>query len=200
MKILIIGGNGTIGKHVSAVLKKKHDLIIAGKTSGDIQVELADSASIKKMFEEIGNLDAIISIAGEAKWDKFEKLSEEDFYIGIRSKIMGQVNLVRIGKNFLNQNGSITLTTGILADEPEYMTTSAAMVNGAIHSFVKAVAIELERGIRINAVSSDLVEEAAEKYEDFFPGHNPVPMHKIANAYVRCVEGRINGEIVRLKE
>ncbi len=113
---------------------------------------------------------------------------------------MGQVNLVRIGKDFLNQNGSITLTTGILADEPEYMTTSAAMVNGALHSFVKAVAIELERGIRINAVSSDLVEEAAEKYEDFFPGHTPVPMHKVANAYVRCVEGRINGEIVRLKE
>ena len=200
MKILIIGGNGTIGKHVSEVLKKKHDLIIAGKTSGDIQVELSDSASIKKMFEEIGNLDAIISIAGEAKWDKFEKLSEEDFYIGIKSKLMGQVNLVRIGKDFLNQNGSVTLTTGILADEPEYMTTSAAMVNGAIHSFVKAVAIELERGIRINAVSSDLVEEAAEKYEDFFPGHTPVPMHKVANAYVRCVEGRINGEIVRLKE
>ncbi len=64
MKILIIGGNGTIGKHVSEVLKKKHDLVIAGKTSGDIQVELSDSASIKKMFEEIGNLDAIISIAG----------------------------------------------------------------------------------------------------------------------------------------
>ncbi|MFZ0489221.1 MAG: short chain dehydrogenase [Salegentibacter sp.] len=200
MKILIIGGNGTIGKHVSEVLKKKHDLIIAGKTSGDLQVELSDSASIKKMFEEIGNLDAIISIAGEAKWDKFEKLSEEDFYIGIKSKMMGQVNLVRIGKDFLNQNGSVTLTTGILADEPEYMTTSAAMVNGAIHSFVKAVAIELERGIRINAVCSDLVEEAAEKYEDFFPGHTPVPMHKVANAYVKCVEGRINGEIVRLKE
>lgn len=200
MKILIIGGNGTIGKHVSEALKKKHDLIIAGKTSGDIQVEISDSASIKKMFEESGNLDAIVSIAGEAKWDKFENLSEEDFYLGIKSKLMGQVNLVRLGKDFLNQNGSITLTTGILADEPEYMTTSAAMVNGAIHSFVRAVAIELDRGIRINAVSSDLVEEAAEKYEDFFPGHTPVPMHKVANAYVKCVEGRINGEIVRLKE
>lgn len=200
MKILIIGGTGTIGKHVSEALRKKHDLIIAGKTSGDIQVEISDSASIKKMFENTGNLDAIISIAGEAKWDKFENLSEKDFYLGIKSKLMGQVNLVRLGKDFLNQNGSITLTTGILADEPEYMTTSAAMVNGAIHSFVRAVAIELERGIRINAVSSDLVEEAAEKYEDFFPGHTPVPMHKVANAYVKCVEGRINGEIVRLKE
>ncbi|MBT8303314.1 MAG: short chain dehydrogenase, partial [Bacteroidia bacterium] len=142
-------------------------------------------------------LDAIVAIAGEAKWDKFENLSEDDFYIGIKSKLMGQVNTVRIGKDYLNPKGSITLSTGILADDPVDMTTSAAMVNGAIHSFIKAVALELE-GIRINAVCSDLVEDSYEKYKDYFPGNTPVPMKKIVNGYLKCIEGKITGRIIRI--
>ena len=197
MKILIIGGNGTIGKKVTERLKQNHEVIVAGRNSGDVQVDFSDSNSIKSMFDEIGKVDGIVAIAGDAKWDKFDNLSEDDFYIGIKSKLMGQVNVVRIGKNYLSKGGSITLSTGILADDPVDMTTSAAMVNGAIHSFVKAVVLELD-AIRVNVVCSDLVEDAYEKYKDYFPGNTPVPMHKIVDGYVKCVEGKINGRILRI--
>ena len=150
------------------------------------------------MFEKIGNVDAIICIAGEAKWADFNELTEDDYYLGLKSKLMGQVNLVRIGQNYLNPNGSITLSTGILADDPVVKTTSASMVNGAIHSFVQAVALEIENGIRVNAVSSGMVEDAFEKYKDYFPGHNPIPMNKVVNGYVRSVIGKGNGEIIRI--
>jgi len=198
MKILIIGGKGTIGKKVTERLSIKHEVIVAGRNSGDVTVDFSDSKSIKSMFESVGKLDAIVAIAGDAKWDKFNNLSEDDFYVGIKSKLMGQVNVVRIGKDYLNQNGSITLSTGILADDPVDMTTSAAMVNGGIHSFVKAVALELENGIRINVVSSDLVEDAYEKYKDYFPGNTPVPMRKIVDGYVKSIEGKITGRILRI--
>ena len=198
MKLLIIGGKGTIGKKVSAHFSKKHEIIIAGRSSGDVTVDIADSKSIKAMFESIGKIDAIICIAGEAKWAPFDVLTEDDFYIGLRSKLMGQVNLVRIGQDYLNTGGSITLTTGILADYPVVMTTSAAMVNGGIHSFVKAAALELKNELRINVVSSGLVEDAVEKYEAYFPGHNPIPMKKVINGYVRSVEGKGTGEIIRM--
>ena len=198
MKILIIGGNGTIGKKVSSHFSKKHQVVIAGRNSGDVNVDITDSSSIKSMFEAVGNVDAVVSIAGEAKWARFDEMAEQDFYVGIKSKLMGQVNLVRIGKDYINAEGSFTLTTGILADDPVVLTTSAAMVNGAIHSFVKAVALELQNGIRINVVSSGVVEDAAEKYESYFPGHNPIPMKKVINGYVKSVEGRINGEIIRM--
>ena len=111
---------------------------------------------------------------------------------------MGQVNLVRIGQDYLNEKGSITLSTGILADEPVIKTTSAAMVNGGIHSFVKAVILEIENGIRVNVVSLGVVEDAYEKYRDYFPGHNPIPMNKVVNAYVKSVKGKVNGEIIRM--
>ncbi|MDO3425932.1 short chain dehydrogenase [Chryseobacterium sp. APV1] len=198
MKILIIGGNGTIGKTVAAHFKENNEVVIAGRNSGDVTVDIADSHSIKEMFEKTGKLDAIICIAGEAKWADFNDLTEEDYYIGLKSKLMGQVNLVRIGKDYLNSNGSITLSTGILADDPVVQTASAAMVNGGIHSFVQAAALELENGIRLNVVSSGMVEDAYEKYRDYFPGHNPIPMKKVINGYVRSVNGKGNGEVIRI--
>ncbi len=113
---------------------------------------------------------------------------------------MGQVFLVRIGNDYLAPEGSFTLTTGVLADDPVVLTTSAAMVNGAIHSFVLAAALEMENRQRINAVCAGLVEDSAEKYRDYFPGHNPVPMRKVVNGYVRSVLGNDNGNIIRIYE
>jgi len=198
MKILIIGGKGTIGKKVSAHFSRKHEILIGGRNSGDISVDIADSKSIKTMFESVGKLDAVVCIAGEAKWAAFDSMLEEDFYVGLKSKLMGQVNLVRIGRKYLNAGGSFTLTTGILADHPVMLTTSPAMVNGAIHSFVQAASLELNNGIRINVVSSGLVEDAVDKYEAYFPGHNPIPMKKVINGYVKSVEGAGTGEIIRM--
>ncbi len=198
MKILIIGAGGTIGKPVTAYFSESHEVLTSGRTQGDYPVDIARTDSIEMMFRETGALDAIVCIAGEAKWAPFDELSEDDYYVGLRSKLMGQVNLVRIGQHYLNPGGSITLSTGILADDPVPQTTSAAMVNGAIHSFVQAVALEMEDSLRVNAVSLGMVADAYEKYRDFFPGHNPVPMKKVVNAYVRSVFGKRNGEIIRV--
>ena len=198
MKILIVGGYGTIGKKVSAHFANQHEVIVAGRNAGDVTVDMADGASIQAMFESVGQVDAIVVIAGEAKWAAFEEMTEEDFYIGLKSKLMGQVNMVRIGAAYLNDGGSFTLTTGILADHPVEFTASPAMVNGAIHSFVKAACLELQRGQRINVVASGLVEDAVDKYEAYFPGHNPIPMGKVVNGYVKSVLGKGTGEIIRM--
>lgn len=198
MKVLMVGGSGTIGSKVSARFAEKHEVIIAGRTSPDVQVDMTDSNSITAMYEKLGKIDAVVCTAGDARWADFRDLIEDDFYIGLKSKLMGQVNLVRLGLAHIKAGGSFTLSTGILADHPVRMTTSAAMVNGAIHSFVKAACLELGDGIRINAVSSGLVEDAVDRYQDYFPGHNPIPMTKVVNAFVRSVEGAGTGEIIRI--
>lgn len=200
MKILIVGGKGTIGSKVSKYFSKKHEVIIAGRNSGDIALDMKDSKSIKNVFEKIKKIDAVVSTAGEAKWAEFDSLTEDDFYIGIKSKLMGQINLVRIGKDYINERGSFTLLTGILGEHPVHMTTSAAMVNGGIHSFVKAVSLELKNNMRINVVAPGLVEDSVEYYQSYFPGHNPVPMHKVVNGFVKSVEGASTGKIIRIYE
>lgn len=105
---------------------------------------------------------------------------------------------MQIGARYVKAGGSITLTTGILADEPVYQTTSAAMVNGVLHSFVKAASLEMPYGVRLNVVSPGLVEPAAERYASYFPGHVPVSMERVIKAYTKSVEGRIHGQIVQV--
>ncbi|WP_167618027.1 short chain dehydrogenase [Maribellus sediminis] len=199
MKILVVGGNsGTIGKTVAAYLSKKHEVITAGRNGGDVLVNIESAESIKNMFEQLDDLDAVVSCVGAAKWGAFEDLSEEDYYVGIKSKLMGQVNLVRIGKEYVKAGASFTLTTGILADDPVKGATNSAMVNNAIHGFVRAASQELKNGLRLNAVAPGLVEDSAERLGDAFPGHTPVPMDKVAAGYVRSVEGLRTGEIIRV--
>ncbi|HYQ55949.1 MAG TPA: short chain dehydrogenase, partial [Draconibacterium sp.] len=179
MKIVVIGGKGTIGSAVSNHFQKKHEVITASRINGDVQVNMESSESIKKMFEKIGKVDAIVNCAGATKWGPFAELSEEDFYIGLRGKLMGQVNIVRIGRDFLNDGGSITLTTGVLADDPVWGATNSAMANNAIHGFVYAVSQEHRNEFRLNAVSPELVEESVERIGHAFPGHTPVTMQKV---------------------
>lgn len=179
MKILVIGGTGTIGKEIVNYFAPNHEIIIANRASTEYPVDIADIASIQHLFDKTGKVNAIICAAGEAKWGHFNELSEADFHMGIKSKLMGQVKVVRLGGDYLFPNGSITLTTGILADDPVVQTTSAAMVNGGIHSFVQAAALELEYGIRLNVVSTSVVAIAYQKYQDYFPGHTPIAIEKM---------------------
>jgi NAD(P)-dependent dehydrogenase (short-subunit alcohol dehydrogenase family) len=198
MKILIVGGNGTIGKTVATHYKLNHEVIVAGRTKSDVEVDITNTDSIRNMLEKVGKVDALICAAGAVKWAPFSEMTEDDFYVGVKSKMMGQVNLVRIGRNYLNTGGSITLTTGILADDPVFMTTGAALVNGGINSFVKAVARELENGIRINVVSPGMVEDSVERIGHLFPGHIAVSMKQVLNGYVKSVESKITGEVIRI--
>ena len=198
MRILIIGGEGTIGKKVVSFLSKSHSIITAGRKNGEISLDLSNKNSIKQLFENNIKFDAVISIAGQVIWAPFEDLSQDEFYVGIKNKMMGQVSLVQIAQNYISPGGSITLTTGILADQPVKMTTGAALVNGGIHSFVKAAALEIKNNIRVNVISPGLVEDSKEKYGHLFPGYNVIPMKKLAETYSKILEGDQNGQIIRL--
>ena len=197
MKILVIGAHGTIGSKVAAHFKQKYEVVTAARNAGDFKVDISSAESIQQLFNRVGKIDAIVNCAGAVKWNDLNELTEEDFYVGIHSKLMGQVNLVRIGKNYLNESGSITLITGILADDPVYKSSSAALVNGGINSFVKAAARELRNGVRINVISPGLVEDSADMLP-LFPGHELVPMNKVVNGFVKSVESKITGEVIRI--
>src|SRR5438477_9490272 len=162
MKILVIGASGTIGKRVYDAFSKKHEIVRASRNGADAEVDITNAASIEKMYRTIDNIDAVVCAAGPAKFGPLADLTEEDFYVGIRGKMMGQVNLVRIGQKYIDDNGSFTLTTGILADEPVVGSTGLSLVNGAVNSFAIAAAQELPRGQRINVVCPTVVEDSAE--------------------------------------
>src|SRR5262249_17813919 len=139
--------------------------------------------------------DALVSAAGKVHFGDFAKLSENEVMIGLRDKLMGQVNLVLIGRDFINDEGSFTLTSGVLSHDPIRFGACASMVNGPLDAFVRAAAIELPRGLRINVVSPGVLVESLPVFGEYFRGHEAVAGVRVANAYVKSVEGRRTGEV-----
>lgn len=197
MKIIIAGATGTIGSKVTEDFEADHEVIKVGSSSGDIQADITNSESIMELFKEVGSFDALVSATGAGHFGPISDMTEEDFRLGLDSKLMGQINLVLIGQKFINPNGSFTLVSGILSEDPVYASSNLAAVNGAINGFVKAAAMELENGVRINAVSPGVVEDSPEFF-DAFPGHKPVAMDDVVLGYRKSVLGKINGEVVKV--
>jgi NAD(P)-dependent dehydrogenase (short-subunit alcohol dehydrogenase family) len=198
MNIVIVGASGTVGSAVSELLAKGHQVIRVGHSRGDARVDMRDPASIKALFAQVGPFDALVVASGSVAFNGLTEMTDEQWQVGIQSKLMGQINLTRAAIPYLNDKGSITLISGILSEEPINWGVSASTVNGAIDHFVKAAACELPRGLRINAVSPTVLEESMDKYADFFPGFVPVPAAKVAQAYKRSVLGIQTGQVFRV--
>ena len=196
MRVLVVGTAGTVGKAAVAELKPRHEVITAGRSSGDVRVDLLDAASISAMYEKLGKLDAVVACAGHAHYGPLATMNEAQFMVGLKDKLMGQVNLVLLGKSHLNDRGSFTLTSGMVDRDPVLKACNAATVNAALKGFVTGAAIELERGIRINVVSPGLLQETAKKYEGLFPGHETVSSARVGLAYAKSVEGAITGQVI----
>ena len=196
MRILVVGANGTVGQAAVKELSRRHEIVKAGRSSGDVTVDLMKEDSIHAMYAELGKVDAVVSCAGHVHFGPVASMSPEQFRKGLDDKLMGQVNLVLLGMAYVNDGGSFTLTSGVLDRDPVRQGANAAAVNGAIGAFVKAAAIELPRGIRINAVSPGLLEESGKKYEGFFPGHEPVSSARVGLAYTKSVDGALTGQVI----
>jgi NAD(P)-dependent dehydrogenase (short-subunit alcohol dehydrogenase family) len=125
-------------------------------------------------------------------------MTENEFAVGLKNKLMGQVNLVLIGRDYINDGGSFTLTSGVLSHDPIRLGVSASLVNGALEAFALAAAIELPRGLRINVVSPGVLVESLPVFGEYFRGHEPVPGSRVGNAYVKSVEGRLTGQVIRV--
>src|SRR5260221_6844113 len=197
LKFLIAAQTVTKEKPIPAALQKDHEIIKVGSKSTDIQVDISSTESIEYFYKQVGKFDALICAAGDAQFGPLASLKDADFRIGVNSKLMGQVNLVLIGQHYINPKGSFTLTSGALAEDPIVMGANISTMNGAINGFVKGAAIELENGVRINAIGPDIVEEST-AYFSYFPGHVPVTMSRVTQAYIKSVLGGQTGQIYKV--
>ncbi|WP_149241682.1 short chain dehydrogenase [Dyadobacter sp. 32] len=195
MKIIIVGATGTMGKHLSNAFEKDHEIIRVSSSGGDIQADITSLESIENLFEQVGAFDALISTAGPSYVGPWKHMTDKEFRKGIEGKLMGQVNLVLIGQRYIEPKGSFTLISGALASDPQLNFANAAAANGAIEAFVRAAAIELEDGVRINAVSPTVIEDSPQ-YFPYFPGEIPVSMKQLEYGFRKSVFGANTGQVI----
>jgi NAD(P)-dependent dehydrogenase (short-subunit alcohol dehydrogenase family) len=193
MKIVVIGATGTIGKAVADALAPRHEVIRVSR-HGAVQADLEDVASLKKLFQTVKDVDAVVSCAGGVALRPLAQLTDADFELGLRSKLMGQVHLVRIATSHLRDGGSITLTGGTLAHEPMPGGAAMSMVNAGLEGFVLGASVELPRGLRVNLVSPPWITETLRALK-MDPSHG-MPAAACARAYVAAVEGKHQGKTI----
>jgi len=194
MRVILIGGSGTIGREVAKALEANNEVVTASRNGGALQVDIANPESVAAMFRSAGAFDAVVCTAGSARFGPLDDLEYEDFLFSFRNKLMGQINLVRIGRTGINDNGSFTLTSGVLAREPMPGSSAVSMVNAGLEGFVRAAQLELERGVRVNVVSPVWVQETL-----LAMGHKTMegmPAALVARAYVAGVTGDMKGMVL----
>lgn len=194
MRILLIGATGTIGSAIAAALRGRHEVIEVSHKKAALTVDLADPESIRAMYKKVGKVDAVVSAAGAAKFAPLEKLSDDDFRFSLSNKLMGQVNVVRFGFDFVNDGGSFTVTSGVLAQQPMKGSGAISLVNAGLEGFTRAAALEAPRNIRVNCISPPWVSETLKAM-----GQEPsggVPADVVARSYVRSIEGRESGLVI----
>ncbi|MBY0241711.1 MAG: short chain dehydrogenase, partial [Burkholderiaceae bacterium] len=180
MKVIVIGATGTIGKAVVEQLGQRHEVITVGSNSGQYQADIADIGQVRALFEQIGKADAVVVTAGAVAFAPLAAFTPEQMRVGLDSKLMGQVNVALVAQHALNDGGSITLTSGILSEQPIRHGAGASLVNAAVEGFVRGAAIELARGIRINVVTPTLLTESLDVYGAYFRGMETVPAARVA--------------------
>ena len=191
MRILVVGATGTIGRAIVALLQADHEIVPVSHRRTAVTVDIADPASIEAMYRAVGTVDAVLCAAGQVKFGPLTQLTDADLQLSLSSKLMGQVNLVRRGLDHVHDNGSFTLTSGVL---PMHSSAAIGLVNGGIEGFARAAAREAPRGIRVNVVSPPWVAETLQAL-----GMDPaqgLPAATIAGLYAQSIVGNQNGAVI----
>ena len=190
-RVLVVGATGLLGRSIVKVLGETAEVVEASRSGSSEIVDITDPRSIEHLFGRIGEVDAVICVAGMAPFLPWSDATDGDWGIGISSKLMGQVNLVRIGAPFVRDGGALILTTGVLAEHPIPGSCIVTTVNSAVDGFVRAAAIEVGRGVRVNAVSPGWITETMEAMGmDSSAG---LPAAEVASVYARLLDEDVTG-------
>ncbi|MHB8551805.1 MAG: short chain dehydrogenase [Acidiferrobacterales bacterium] len=193
-KVLVVGASGLLGSAVVRALDGRAEVILASLEGSPQVVDITDRASIEALFERVGIVDAIVCTAGMVRSVPWANVTDDDWAHGLSQKLMGQVNLVRIGAPFVRDGGGIILTSGMLAQYPMLGSSIVTTVNAAVEGFVRSAAIEIGRGVRVNAVSPGWVAETmAAMGMDPSPG---LAAADVAERFVQLIESDINGSVI----
>ena len=196
MKVVIIGATGLIGKAVTSLLTDKGYETVRVSRHTQPGLNLDDPASIEAFYKTPGEVDAVICAApqGGGGFGPITGFSDEAIDSYTKSKLLGQVNLVRKGLSNIRPGGVFILTGGMSGFASMPKISISAMLNIALDKFVSRVAPELQDGRRIVVVHPPAVREFAVQMG--MDGSHYPNAATVAETYLKVLEDTNTGQSV----
>lgn len=173
-RVVVIGGTSGLGFAVALLARELGAAVVVASSraasvdaalerlpgaTGDV-VDLKDGASISGFLDRLDPFDHLAITAGDV--DKREKVfaSTEDLDLvfareAFEVRFWGPFAIIKQGRHKMASNGSITLTSGMLAHRPSKGSPLPTVVTGAVEHLVRGLAVDLAPQ-RINAVCPGL--------------------------------------------
>ena len=192
MKIIVLGASGNIGSEIVKSMPASWNVVSAGRRGGDVQVDYTNRDSVRAMYESVGSFDGLISVVGgDSVFKPFEELTDDDFEVSFRRKFLAQLNLIRIGSEFINDGGSFTLSSGYLSHYPNPSSIATGPFNAAVDTLVANVAPLLPKNIRLNVVSPAPIVPPERV------GNGLLSAEQAAQHYLQCINGDFTGQVLK---
>ncbi|GFG64656.1 short-chain dehydrogenase [Mycobacterium kubicae] len=213
--VLIIGGTSGIGLAVAAAVAERGATpVVASRRSSSVDralgllpagargatVDLADPASIERLAEWAGPVDHVVYTAGEPlETVPLASLTPDVIAAFYQTRFIGACSTVRVFGRRLAAGGSITLTSGSAAEQPDFGALPVSLC-GAMNALTAALAVELAP-VRVNSVAPGMVRSPLwrnmgeeDREAMFSDAAERIPLGRVADAeevaraYLFCIE------------
>ena len=172
-RIVVVGGATGIGFAIAEIAHEQGASVVLGSSNqANVQaaserlqratgyaVDLRDESSVKNFFKQISPFDHLAITAGDWGGPMFVSIQDLDIKKAhelLSVRFWGALAAVKHGSHKIAQNGSITLTSGMIGHRPRKGTPVMAAVGGAVEHLTIGLAMDLAP-VRVNAVNPGYV-------------------------------------------
>ena len=172
-RVVVIGGATGIGFAIAELAAADGaDVVVASSSEANVnaavgrlpnltglQVDLRDEAGVAAFFERLGPFDHLAITSGDWGGTMYASVRELDFdqaRNGLTVRFWGSIAAVKYGARTIAADGSITLTSGMLAHRPVRSAPMTTAIAGAMEHLARGLAMDLAP-VRVNAVCPGIV-------------------------------------------
>lgn len=168
--VVVIGGSSGIGAAVAEQARSRGaQVVLAGRRLSSAlhnglrsePVDVTDNASLQRLFESVGRFDHLVYTAGPAVQAKnLQDTDLQQAQDNFNVKLWGALRAIQLALPFLDEHGSIVLTSGQLGRKLVPGQFIKIGINAATEALGKQLAKELAPR-RVNVVSPGVIDTPA---------------------------------------
>src|SRR6202012_4722847 len=134
-------------------------------------VEVTDEASVKSLFDDVGELDIVVNTAGFSTLGLITELPVEDFRSVVDVCLTGSFLVIKHGAPRLREGGALVSISTLNGRQPAAAMSAYCAAKAGLSMLTEVAALELApQGIRVNAVAPGFVHTPLTEPATHIPG------------------------------